>query len=109
MTALICSQYKNRNKVKTTYLPKRELANIINEYDRCVANKFKWIDRKQCTIVWYVDDAKVSHESPEVVKDIIGKIEEKFGRMNTTYGNEQSYLGMKLKITKDKKIGNKYD
>ena len=31
----------------------------VNPYDRCVANKL--IDGHQCTIVWYVDDVKVSH------------------------------------------------
>jgi hypothetical protein len=29
----------------------------LNLYDACVANKV--IDRKQCTIVWYVDDNKM--------------------------------------------------
>ena len=31
----------------------------INRYDPCVANKM--IDREQMTIVWHVDDLKVSH------------------------------------------------
>ena len=31
----------------------------LNEYDPCVANKM--INRKQCTIIWHVDDLKISH------------------------------------------------
>jgi hypothetical protein len=31
----------------------------INPYDWCVANKM--IDGKQCTIVWHVDDPKISY------------------------------------------------
>ena len=31
----------------------------INSYDMCVVNKI--IDGSQCTIVWYVDDIKISH------------------------------------------------
>ena len=33
---------------------------IINPYDLCVANKM--VNRKQFTIVWHVDDIKLSHE-----------------------------------------------
>ena len=42
---------------------------IINPYDKCVANKI--INGKQCTIVWYVDDNKISHADPEVVTEIM--------------------------------------
>ena len=31
----------------------------LNPYDPCVANKM--INNKQCTIVWYVDNNKISH------------------------------------------------
>ena len=41
----------------------------INTYDRCVANKM--IYGKQCTIVWYVDDNKLSHVDPNFVADIL--------------------------------------
>ena len=74
----------------------------INPYDRCVANKI--INGKTCTIVWYVDDVKVSHEDKIVVKQVIAEIEKPFGKMEVTYGNEQDYLGMKLTITKDRHL-----
>ena len=37
----------------------------IKPYDKCVANKM--VDGKNCTILWYVDDVKVSHEDKNVV------------------------------------------
>ena len=45
---------------------------ILNPYDLCVANKV--IDGKQSTIVWYVDDNKVSHVDPKVVDGLLLKI-----------------------------------
>ncbi len=42
---------------------------VINPYDWCVANKM--IDGKQCTILWHVDDLKISHVNPEVNNGII--------------------------------------
>ena len=41
----------------------------LNPYDACVANKT--INGKQCTIVWYVDDNKISHVDANVVTEII--------------------------------------
>ena len=39
----------------------------LNPYDRCVANKE--INGKQCTIIWYVDDLKISHKSYNMICD----------------------------------------
>ena len=50
----------------------------INPYDRCVANKI--VNGHQCTVVWYVDDAKVSHKDPQVVKDVVAAVEKELGR-----------------------------
>ena len=36
-----------------------ELGFEINSYDKCVANKI--INGKQCTIIFYIDDNKISH------------------------------------------------
>ena len=75
---------------------------VINPYDRCVANMD--IDGKQCTIVWYVDDNKVSHQDPKVVTRIITEIEKHFGELKKTRGAEHNFLGMNIKLRKDKKI-----
>jgi Reverse transcriptase (RNA-dependent DNA polymerase) len=45
---------------------------VLNPYDACVANKI--IDGTQCTVVWYVDDNKISHVKPTVVTMIIKKL-----------------------------------
>ena len=51
---------------------------VLNPYDPCVANKD--IKGKQCTILWYVDDSKVSHEDSRVVTSVIESIEKRFGK-----------------------------
>ena len=49
---------------------------MINPYDRCVANKV--INDKQCTLVRYVDNNKISHEDPEVVTAVIDLMKKHF-------------------------------
>ena len=73
----------------------------INPYDRCIANKI--INGTQCTIVWYVDDAKVSHQDRAVVTKVIKEIEKEFGEMEITYGDTHEYLGMIITV-KDRKL-----
>eukprot|EP00957_Ditylum_brightwellii_P001556 121820-Ditylum_brightwellii.AAC.1 len=51
---------------------------VINPYDWCVANKE--INGKQCTIVWHVDDLKISHVDQKVVDGIITNLQEKYGK-----------------------------
>jgi hypothetical protein len=68
----------------------------LNPYDACVANKT--INGKQCTIVWYVDDTKISHMEDKVITDVIEKIEERFGKMTVTRGNKHVFLGMNLEF-----------
>ena len=45
----------------------------LNPYNICITNKM--IDRKQCTMVWYVDDNKVSHIYHQIVTSVIKAIE----------------------------------
>ena len=72
----------------------------INPYDRCVANKT--INGKQCTIVWYVDDCKISHVKQKVIDEIIGKQEGLFGKFHgVTRGKKHSYLGMNFELKTD--------
>ena len=54
----------------------------INPYDKCVANKM--INGKQCTMSWYVDDNKLSHDDSRVVDDILNTISKKFGDLTIT-------------------------
>ena len=41
----------------------------LNSYDAYVANKV--IDGKVCTILWWVDNTKLSHEDADVVTRIL--------------------------------------
>ena len=50
----------------------------INPYDWCVANK--QINGQQCTLVWHVDDMKISHVDNKVVTDTINKLKQEFGK-----------------------------
>ena len=78
---------------------------IINPYDWCVANKV--INGKQCTIVWHVDDLKISHVDSNVVSEIIGSLNEEYGQvgeMTVRRGKIHDYLGMKLDFSKPKQF-----
>ena len=52
----------------------------LNPYDTCVANKM--IRGNQCTILWHVDDLKISHVDADVVTEVIGLLESEFGKEN---------------------------
>jgi hypothetical protein len=78
---------------------------IINPYDWCVANKM--IDGKQCTIMWHVDDLKISHVDPDVNSSIIQLIDSEFGKeapLTVTRGRVHDYLGMTLDYTEKGKV-----
>jgi Reverse transcriptase (RNA-dependent DNA polymerase) len=74
----------------------------LNPYDPCVANKE--IEGSQCTILWYVDDNKISHINPDVVTDIIQQIEKRFGKMTVTRGHEHTFLGMNFVFNGDETV-----
>ena len=69
----------------------------LNPYDNCVANKT--INGKQCTILWHVDDLKISHVESTVVDTIIAQLNSRFGKedpVSVTRGRIHNYLGMTL-------------
>jgi hypothetical protein len=77
----------------------------INPYDWCVANKY--INGSQCTIIWHVDDLKISHVDANVVTEIIGKISDVFGNeapLTIRRGRKHDYLGMELDFTQKGKV-----
>jgi hypothetical protein len=70
-----------------------------------VANKN--IAGKQCTILWHVDDLKISHVNKKVVEDILKKLTEKIGQdspLTTSKGKVLEYLGMKIDYQKKGKV-----
>ena len=73
---------------------------VINPYDWCVANKL--INGQQCTLVWHVDDMKISHVNSKVVDNIIKTIKQEFGKeapLTIRRGKIHDYLGMVLDFT----------
>lgn len=77
----------------------------INPYDWCVANKN--INGKQCTILWHVDDLKISHVDPAVVTEIIELLKEEYGKeseLSIHRGKVHKYLGMTLNYSIDGKV-----
>ena len=77
----------------------------INPYDWCIANKT--INGKQCTIVWHVDDLKVSHKQTSVVDEKISYLRtkyEKVGTMTVRRGKVHDYLGMTLDFSQPGKF-----
>jgi hypothetical protein len=71
----------------------------LNLYEPCTANCF--IDGKQCTIAWYVDDKKISHVDPEVVTMVLKKIQFAFDKMTVTRGRDHNFLGMQVHSFQD--------
>ena len=59
------------------------------------------INRSQCTIYWYVDDTKISHNDSRVVDKIIESIENSFGKMIVTGGKAHMFVGMEITFMED--------
>ena len=70
----------------------------LNPYDLCVANKM--INGSQCTIVFYVDDNKISHKDPTVVDSVINELKKYFGELTVEKGNKFDFFGINIYIRK---------
>ena len=80
----------------------KEMGFKLNPYDPCVANKD--INGEQCTIMWYVDDMKVSHKDPAVVEQILTEIEQTYGKLTIKRGKDHTFIGMDCTIRDDQKV-----
>ena len=71
------------------------------------------INGHQATIVWHVDDLKISHRDPAIVTRIIKKLQRAYGKVNPltiNRGKVHDYLGMTLDYgVKGKVIITMYD
>ena len=70
---------------------------IPNKYDDCVVNKM--VNGQQMTVVWHVDDLKVSHMDATEVEKFVQQMEETFGKdtpLTVSQGQVHDYLGMTL-------------
>jgi hypothetical protein len=62
----------------------------------------KQVNGKPCTILWHVDDIKVSHVEPKVVTTILALINEEYGEetpLTVTRGRAHDYLGMTINFS----------
>ena len=78
---------------------------ITNPYDQCVANKL--INGTVCTIIWHVDDLKISHINADVVTSVIDQISEVFGKevpLTVNRGPTHEYLGMSIDFSEKHKV-----
>lgn len=76
---------------------------MVNPYDWCVVNKM--VQGSQCTIIWHVDNLKISHKKAEDVTEIINKLNDEYGKaspLNVSRDHKHAYLGMYLDFTEDK-------
>jgi hypothetical protein len=80
----------------------------LNPYNFCVANKM--VDGKQCTVVWHVDDLKISHVDPKVVTTILNLLDGRYGQeivggkwapLTVTQRKIHDYLGMTLDYSEE--------
>ena len=71
---------------------------IVNPYDPCMANKM--VDSAQLTVVWHVDDMKISHVKKKCVDKMIkwskSMYEDKVGKVKQSRGKVHDYLGMEM-------------
>ena len=76
-----------------------------NPYDSCVMNRM--INGSQCTIMFHVDDIKISHAESQVVTNIITELSDKYGDimpLTISRGKTHEYLGMIFDYTKPKQV-----
>jgi hypothetical protein len=77
----------------------------LNPYDACVANKT--VDGKVLTILFHVDDCKISHRSSKVVDETIEWLRAEYevifedgtGGMKVRRGKVHDYVGMRMDYT----------
>jgi hypothetical protein len=91
-SALLLWKHLSGNLLKRGY--------TLNPNDTCVANKI--INNSQFTVIWYVDDIKMSHQSEKVVDAEISWLESIYGSLVGGKGDEHTYLGMDLKFNNQK-------
>jgi hypothetical protein len=60
-----------------------------------------------CTILWHVDDLKISHIEADVITDIIQQLSDEFGHvapLSTHHGKKHDYLGMQIDFSTPSKV-----
>jgi hypothetical protein len=68
----------------------------LNPYDSCVVNKV--FDGSQVTIVWHVNNLKVSHLNEPTLLNQIKWLESIYGPLVGSHGDNHTYLGMDMQF-----------
>jgi len=71
-----------------------EMKSIVNPYDMCVVKKV--IDGSQCTVLWHVDDFKISHANKHIVEEVILRLEKQYGKMDVDHGFLHTFVGISI-------------
>ena len=69
----------------------------MNTYDWCCMNKM--VNGKQLTILWHVDNLKISHVDPSVVMQLLNEINNEYGKilpLTVTRVKRPDCLGMAI-------------
>ena len=67
----------------------------------------KMVDGKQCTILWDVDDLKISHVDERVNESVLASLNQKYCKetpLTVTRGDLHDYLSMTLDYSTDGKV-----
>ena len=73
-----------------------------NPYDPCVANSM--VNGTQMTVIWHVDDLKISHAQHTEVTKMIGYLKRIYGELTISRGKKHEYLGMELDFSDSGKV-----
>lgn len=77
----------------------------VNPYNSCMVNKM--INRKQCTVIWHVDDLKISHVEQEELEDSLSKLQKRYSQeapLTVHRGDIHKYLGVKMEFSQKGKV-----
>jgi hypothetical protein len=78
---------------------------VANPYDCCVMNRT--VGGKQQTVLWHVDDLKISHVDGAVNEQLLNKLNEWYGKetpLTVTRGDMHEYLGMTIDYSVEGKV-----
>jgi len=73
-----------------------------NPYDPCVFNKVMY--GKQCTVLIYVDDLKISCKDPRGVDETLEELRKVYKKLSVKEGKKMDYLGMLVDFTSIGKV-----
>ena len=76
-----------------------------NEYDWYVMNKI--VTGKQCTIIWHVNDLKMSHVDSDIVSSVLADIDTEYiniEKITITWGKIHKYIGMTINLSSPGKV-----